>query len=337
MLCPFEMCINNIFKGENEMKIGLENIISKDVTWSNEYLDARIAQNELMLNDMDQMDAAYENLCELRSYLKNGHADVVEMIAGRSVDKAELDTAIASLEDFWSGAGKVAMATADVVTLGYAGSIKTLIESILETTQQLSKKYHRNLRRLKGRKITDADVVDTRAATLVPFQAWVFRAQTVFQIHQEFAKINAKNAFAQMKKISELCAKIGYRPRGLNKLFGIQAQTFGKYLVKERWQVSNDKAGKLGWNAANLNKAIPICEKLLNVRFGDVYMGAQRIMDPKNQNAMNELNKAGMTFKQMNKAVTAITMATYHEIGKLVRGVNKLLQKIDNDYEDTED
>jgi len=319
------------------MKIGLENLISKDVTWSDEYLDARIAQTELMLNDLDQMESAYENLCELRAYLKAGRGDVVEMIAGHSVTKAELDTAIASMEDFWSGAGKAAMIAADVMTVGYAGNIKTLIESSLETTQQLSKKFHRNLRRLKGRKITDADIVNTRAATLVPFQSWLFRAGIVLQIHQEFAKINAKNAFDQMKKISELCIKIGYRPRGLGKLFGMQTQSFGKYLVKERWQVTNDKAGKLGWTAAGLNKVIPICEKLLDARFGDVFMGTQRIINSKDQNAMNELNKAGMTYKQMNKALTAISMATYHEIGKLVRGVNKLLQKIDNDYEDIED
>jgi hypothetical protein len=316
------------------MILGIENLDikkPKGPLMSDEEIADRMNAVDSFLEAWDRhLDNMY-NLFELSKMAKAGKTDVVKSVFGQEMSAEELATLIRkSNEDFLSGAANTAMAVADIGTLTMAGTVKQMIESIMETTQQLSKKFHKNLRRLKGRKISDEDVVKTRAANLRPFNGWMFRAEIIMKIHAEFVKITANNAYDQMKKICEYCNQLGWRPRGLFKLSGIQQQSAGT-AWRERWAVSSEPAGKLGWNAANLQKAIQISEKLLNIRVNDL------TVDMKVLKAIEELNKSGMTFKQINKALTAVTWATYHEIGKMVRVVNKFLTKIDADYDEDDE
>lgn len=286
---------------------------------------------DCFLEEWDNSLEELRRLGELDKLCKNGKSDIASEVAGIPVSSESLNVMMRqSLEDFWSGAATGLMAAADIGTLGIAGNFKLAIEQIMETTQQLSKKLNKNLRRLKGRKIEDSDIANVRAANLRSFNSWMFRTDIILKVHAEFKKITAQNAYSQMKKIAEYCAQIGWRPRGLFKWTGIHIQSGGT-ILKERWAVSSDKAGKLGWNAANLQKAVGVCQKLLSIRVSDLYI------DPDVQKKINELNKSGMTFKQMNKALTAVTIAAYHEIGKMVRVVNKLLTSIDADYDEDDE
>ena len=113
---------------------------------------------DMGMRDLEAKEQAYENLLQLKDLCDKGRADVASIIAGFQVSSESLKPLIASEEDFWKGVATTAMAAADIGTLGYAGNIKQFIEMIMETTQQLSKKLNKNIRRLKGRKITDGEV-----------------------------------------------------------------------------------------------------------------------------------------------------------------------------------
>ena len=293
------------------------------IRMSDEEIADRQHAIDLFLDDWDHQLETLRRLGELDKLCKDGKSDIASEVAGIPVSSESLNVMMkASVEDFWSTTANATMAAGDLVTLGMAGTVKKVLDITNETTTQLRLKFDENRRRLKGYKIQDSDVANARAANLKPFAKWMFCADIVMKIHAEFQKITAQNAFGQMKKIAELCNQIGWKPRGLLKWTGIPFKST-KEEFRERWSVTSDKAGKLGWNAANLQKAIAICEKLLNLRVQDFDVDVNVL-----QKAA-ELGKGGLNRQQLTKTVSGVTVAACHEIGKMVRVVNKLLSKIE--------
>jgi hypothetical protein len=307
------------------MILGVNNLNIKksdEPLMSDEEIADRIHAVDCFLMNYDRHFDNMANLYELCKLAKAGKNDVVAAVFGEAVSEEHL-TALAkqSNEDFWSTAASVAFAGADIYTNGAAGSIKQLVEHILETNKFLSKKFRANVERLKNVNFTDEDVAKARAANLCKFDAWMMRAETIMAVMNEFKKMTAQNAAEELKKIAELCQKIGWRPRFLFKLTGHQTQSLWKG-IKERYAVSSSPAGQLGWNAANLRKAIAVADKLLAARIAD------STIDVSLAKKQAELEKTGLGYRDFNKAITSVTVAAYHDIGKMVRMVNKLMSKI---------
>lgn len=289
---------------------------------SDEEIADRIHAVDCFLMAYDRHFDNMTNLYELCKLAKAGRTDVVKAVFGENVSEEQLSSlAKQSNEDFWSTAASVAFAGADIYTQGTLGNIKQLVEHIIETNKFLSRKFRTNVERLRNVNFTDEDVVKSRAANLCKFDAWMVRAETILAVMAEFKKITPQNASEELKKIAELCEKIGWRPRFLFKLVGLQTQSLWKG-IKERYAVSSSPAGELGWNAANLRKAIAVSDKLLSVRVADT------TVDLTLAKKQAELEKSGLKVRDFNKAITSVTVAAYHDIGKMVRMVNKLMSKI---------
>lgn len=307
------------------MILGVKNLNIKksdEPLMSDEEIADRIHAVDCFLMNYDRHFDNMANLYELCKLAKAGKNDVVAAVFGEAVSEEQLSAlAKQSNEDFWSTAASVAFAGADIYTSGTLGNIKQLVEHIIETNKFLSRKFRTNVERLKNVNFTDEDVVKSRAANLCKFDAWMMRAETIMAVMAEFKKITPQNASEELKKIAELCEKIGWRPRFLFKLVGLQTQSLWKG-IKERYAVSSSPAGELGWNAANLRKAIAVSDKLLSVRVADT------TVDLTLAKKQAELEKSGLKVRDFNKAITSVTVAAYHDIGKMVRMVNKLMSKI---------